>query len=145
MAGCGPYGGLACLGSALPSFSFSCSTRSHWPINSFTFTCLRFASFISRQEDLLLSLPQTEEVAVIYSGGCLARAGRMRRIPFSAKKLEAGVLRFPVSRSRLKTCKKQSFNSCGEATNFQQQPSAAWPSALQRNFPWSALKRRKRS
>lgn len=68
---------------------------------------------------MLLSLPQTEEVAVIYSGGCLARAGRMRRIPFSAKKLEAGVLRFPVSRSRLKTCKKQSFNSCGEATNFQ--------------------------
>ena len=68
---------------------------------------------------MLLSLPQTEEAAVIYSGGCLARAGRMRRIPFSAKKLESGVLRFPVSRSRLKTCKKQSFNSCGEATNFQ--------------------------
>eukprot|EP00435_Cladocopium_sp_Y103_P066722 s117_g29.t1 len=58
-------------------------------------------------EDMLLNMPQTEEVAVIYSGGCLARA------------LESAVLRFPVARSRLKICKKQSFNSCGEATNFQ--------------------------
>ena len=56
---------------------------------------------------------------MIYSGGCPARAGRMRRLPFSAKKLESAVLRFPVARGRLKTCKKESFNSCGEATNFQ--------------------------
>ena len=51
---------------------------------------------MSHQEDLLLSLPQTEEVSVIYSGGCPARAGRMRRLPFSAKK--TGVSSSSISR-----------------------------------------------
>lgn len=42
------------------------------------FPSWQFVGFISRQEDSLLQLAQTEEVPVIYSGGCPARAGRMK-------------------------------------------------------------------
>lgn len=71
------------------------------------------------KEDLLLSQPQTEEIHVIYTGGCPPRAGRTRRTPFTAKKVETAVVRFPVSRLRIKTAKKERFTSCGEATNYQ--------------------------
>lgn len=40
-------------------------------------------------------------------------------MPFTAKKMETAALKFPVARTRIKTCKKSSFTSCGEATNFQ--------------------------
>ena len=77
------------------------------------------ALLIQPQEDTILALAQTEEIAVIYAGSCPARAGRMRRLPLAARKIETAALRFPVARTRVKTCKKESFNSCGEATSFQ--------------------------
>eukprot|EP00435_Cladocopium_sp_Y103_P014364 s1151_g3.t1 len=72
-----------------------------------------------REEDLVLSQTQTEEIFIIYSGGCVPRAGRMRRVPLSSRKVETASIRFPAQRSKLKTIKKENFTSCGEATTYQ--------------------------
>ena len=49
----------------------------------------------------------------------MARAGRVRKVPLSARKVETAAVRFPVPRNRVKTSKRESFVSCGEATTFQ--------------------------
>ena len=49
----------------------------------------------------------------------MARAGRMRKTPLAAKKLETAAVRFPCCRSKIKAEKKANFTSCGEATTFQ--------------------------
>ena len=72
------------------------------------------------QEDTFLKGGSSaDEIAIIYEGGCVARAGRMRRLPFAARKVETGVIRMPVSKTRMKISKKHQFTSCGEATTFQ--------------------------
>ena len=71
------------------------------------------------QDDDVLSQSQSDEIYLIYSGGCPGRAGRVRRVVLGAKKVEKGVIRFPVQKTRLKTSKKENFTSCGEATNYQ--------------------------
>ena len=73
----------------------------------------------SPKEDVVLSQPQSGELHLIYTGGCPPRAGRVRRLPLSARKVEVGALRFPQQRSRIKTSKRESFNTLGEETNFQ--------------------------
>lgn len=55
----------------------------------------------------------------MYSGGCIPRAGRVRRVPLAAKKVETAALRLPAQRTKIKTIKKENFTSCGEATAFQ--------------------------
>eukprot|EP00438_Fugacium_kawagutii_P000049 Skav202750 [mRNA] locus=scaffold3516:24380:31633:+ [translate_table: standard] len=72
-----------------------------------------------KTEDAVLSQPQTEEIFLIYSGGCPPRAGRARKVPLAARKVESAALRFPAQRSKFKTIKKENFTSCGEATTFQ--------------------------
>ena len=67
----------------------------------------------------MLAQPQSEEMHLVYSGGCIARAGRMRRIPLAARKIETVAVRFPTQRGRVKTSKRENFTSCGEATTFQ--------------------------
>ena len=67
----------------------------------------------------MLSTPQTEECTVVYSGGCPPRAGRTRRVPMAAKKVETGAVRFPVPRTKIQTTKKGSFTVCGEASTYQ--------------------------
>lgn len=67
----------------------------------------------------MLSQTQTEEIFIIYTGGCVPRAGRTRRVPLSSRKVETAAIRFPAVRSKLKTAKKENFTSCGEATTFQ--------------------------
>jgi len=74
---------------------------------------------IPSQEDVVLAHSHTEELCLIYSGGCVPRAGRVRRVPLGAKKVETAVLRFPAQRTKIKTTKKENFTSCGEATTFQ--------------------------
>ena len=49
----------------------------------------------------------------------MARAGRVRKVPLSARKIETAAVRFPVPRVRVKTSKRESFVSCGEATTYQ--------------------------
>ena len=71
------------------------------------------------QDDDVLSQSQSDEIYLIYSGGCPGRAGRVRRVVLGAKKVEKGVIRFPMQKTRLKTSKKENFTSCGEATNYQ--------------------------
>lgn len=66
-----------------------------------------------------MSQPQTAELFLIYSGGCPPRAGRARKVPLAACKVESAALRFPAQRSKFKTMKKENFTSCGEATAFQ--------------------------
>ncbi len=56
---------------------------------------------------------------MVYNGGCVARAGRMRKTPLAAKKIETAAVRFPCCRSKIKASKKANFTSCGEATTFQ--------------------------
>ena len=75
--------------------------------------------FLGNEEDVVLSQTHTEEVFVIYSGGCLPRAGRVRRVPLAARKVETCALRFPAQRTKIRTTKKENFTSCGEATNYQ--------------------------
>lgn len=67
----------------------------------------------------MLTQPQTAELFLIFSGSCPPRAGRARKVPLAACKVESAALRFPAQRSRFKTCKKENFTSCGEATTFQ--------------------------
>ena len=67
----------------------------------------------------MLAQPQSEEMHLVYAGGCIARAGRMRRIPLGARKIETAAVRFPTQRVRVKTSKLENFTSCGEATTFQ--------------------------
>lgn len=67
----------------------------------------------------MLAQSQAEEMHLVYSGGCIARAGRMRRIPLGARKVETVAVRFPTQRVRIKTSKRENFTSCGEATTFQ--------------------------
>ena len=64
-------------------------------------------------------LAASEEITVVYAGGCLPRAGRMKKTLLGARKVETAVLRCPVQKNRIKTVKKESFNSCGEASTFQ--------------------------
>ena len=71
------------------------------------------------EEEVLRSQPHAEELVLVYSGGCLPRAARIRRTPLGARKVEMATIRFPVQRSKVKTSKKENFNSCGEATTFQ--------------------------
>ena len=71
------------------------------------------------EEDVVLTQTQTEELFVIYSGGCLPRAGRVRRVPLAARKVETCALRFPAQRTKIRTTKKENFTSCGEATTYQ--------------------------
>ena len=73
----------------------------------------------SFQDEIMSSQTLTDELCLIFTGSCVPRAGRMRRVVLGAKKIEMAGIRFPCSRSRLKTAKKENFNSCGEATNFQ--------------------------
>ena len=68
---------------------------------------------------MVLTQTQTEELFVIYSGGCLPRAGRVRRVPLAARKVETCALRFPAQRTKIRTTKKENFTSCGEATTYQ--------------------------
>ena len=81
----------------------------------FVLNCL----YLIHQEDVVLAQSQTEELFFIYSGGCVPRAGRVRRLPLQSKKVETAAIRFPAQRSRVKISKKESFTSCGEATTFQ--------------------------
>eukprot|EP00435_Cladocopium_sp_Y103_P074779 s326_g51.t1 len=71
------------------------------------------------EEDVVLAQTQTEELHLIYSGGCLPRAGRVRRVPLAARKVETCALRFPAQRTKIRTTKKENFTSCGEATTYQ--------------------------
>ena len=144
MAGCGPYGGLACLGSALPSFSFSCSTRSHWPIILLpSLVCALLALFhvrkicfwaCHRRRRLLSSIPAAALLELDGWGG-----SRLVR-----KSLKQAFFAFLYPVAVWRPAKSNLSTPVGKLPTFSQ-PSAAWPSALQRNFPWSALKRRKRS
>ena len=74
---------------------------------------------LGTEEDVVLTQTQTEELFVIYSGGCLPRAGRVRRVPLAARKVETCALRFPAQRTKIRTTKKENFTSCGEATTYQ--------------------------
>ena len=67
----------------------------------------------------MLSVAQTEECTIVYTGGCSSRAGRTRRVPMAAKKVETGAVRFPVPRTKIQTTKKGSFTVCGEASTYQ--------------------------
>ena len=67
----------------------------------------------------MLSQDHTEELCLMYSGGCLPRAGRVRRVPIAARKVETCAVRFPAQRTKIKTTKKENFTSCGEATTYQ--------------------------
>ena len=71
------------------------------------------------QDDDVLSQSQSDEIYLIYSGVALGVLGGVRRVVLGAKKVEKGVIRFPVQKTRLKTSKKENFTSCGEATNYQ--------------------------
>ncbi|CAJ1367828.1 unnamed protein product, partial [Effrenium voratum] len=107
-----------------PWLSASVPSKDMWSGNTQFATSLNgptdFALlFDGRMRDIRRIKAHTEELCLIYSGGCPARAGRMRRLPFAAKKVEMGVLRFPCARNKVKTSKKEAFTSCGEATNFQ--------------------------
>ena len=142
MAGCGPYGGLACLGSALPSFSFSCSTRSHWPIILLpSLVCALLALFhvrkicfwaCHRRRRLLSSIPAAALLELDGWGG-----SRLVR-----KSLKQAFFAFLYPVAVWRPAKSNLSTPVGKLPTFSQ-PSAAWPSALQRNFPWSALKRKK--
>ena len=67
----------------------------------------------------MLSQPHASEGAVVYAGGCPPRTGRSRRVPLSAKKVEAIAIRCPVSRSKIKACRKETFTACGEESTYQ--------------------------
>ena len=56
---------------------------------------------------------------IVYEGGCPPRAGRTRRIPLSARKLESITIRCPVQRNKIKATKKESFTACGEESTYQ--------------------------
>ena len=68
---------------------------------------------------MVLNLQHTDELSLTYAGGCVARAGRMRRVPLAARKVEICAVRFPVPKNRVKTAPRENFASCGEATTFQ--------------------------
>ena len=70
-------------------------------------------------EDNVLSCSFAEEATIMYQGGCLPRAGRTRKVPLSAKKVETVAMRFPVARSKIRASKKEAFTACGEASTFQ--------------------------
>ena len=70
-------------------------------------------------EDNVLSFSFAEEATIMYQGGCLPRAGRTRKVPLSAKKVETVAMRFPVARSKIRASKKEAFTACGEASTFQ--------------------------
>ena len=67
----------------------------------------------------MLKQQHAEECTLVYSGGCPPRAGRSRRVPMAAKKVETGAVRFAVARNRVQTTKKGSFTQCGEASTYQ--------------------------
>ncbi|CAL1168962.1 unnamed protein product [Cladocopium goreaui] len=81
--------------------------------------CASMVKYGLSNEEAVLAQPQSEEMHLVYSGGCIARAGRMRRIPLGARKIETAAVRFPTQRVRVKTSKRENFTSCGEATTFQ--------------------------
>ena len=60
-------------------------------------------------EEVVLHQSQTDELRVNFEGGCPPRAGRVRRFPLSARKIESAAIRFPANRARLKTTKKEHF------------------------------------
>lgn len=67
----------------------------------------------------MLSQEHAEEATIVFEGGCPPRAGRARRVPLGSRKIESIAVRFPVSRAKVKTCKKENFTSCGEASTYQ--------------------------
>ena len=67
----------------------------------------------------MLSKSQTEQLWLIFEGGCPARAGRTRRVCLGGRKVESAAIRLPQPRSRVKVKKREAFNSCGEHTTYQ--------------------------
>ena len=66
-----------------------------------------------------LSQSHACEGTIVYAGGCPPRAGRSRRVPFAARKVEAFAIRCPVQRSKIKASKKECFTACGEESTYQ--------------------------
>ncbi|CAL1141143.1 unnamed protein product [Cladocopium goreaui] len=60
--------------------------------------CASMVKYGLSNEEAVLAQPQSEEMHLVYSGGCIARAGRMRRIPLGARKTETAAVRFPTQR-----------------------------------------------
>lgn len=56
---------------------------------------------------------------MVYAGGCPPRAGRSRKTPLSAKKVEAIAILCPVQRSKINCTKKEQFTACGEESTYQ--------------------------
>ena len=73
------------------------------------------------KEEAVLAQPQSEEMHLVYSGGCIARAGRMRRIPLGARKIETAAVRFPTQRVRVKTSKRENFHVLWRSHDFSRQ------------------------
>ena len=71
------------------------------------------------QEDSILTQNHSGEGHVVFAGGCLPRAGRSRKVPLSAKKVESIAILCPVSRSKIKANKKEQFTACGEESTYQ--------------------------
>ena len=74
---------------------------------------------LGTEEDVVLTQTQTEELFVIYSGGCLPRAGRVRRVPLAARKLETCALRFPAQRTKIRTTKITKINKYPRSAGFR--------------------------
>ena len=53
---------------------------------------------------------------MVFAGGCPPRAGRSRKVPLSAKKVESIASLCPVSRSKIKANKKEQVTACGEVS-----------------------------
>ena len=71
------------------------------------------------KEDELLQQPHTAELTLVYTGGCPPRCARSRRVPVTARKVEAGAMRLPVSRTLVKCSRKESYNVTGEESTYQ--------------------------
>ena len=56
---------------------------------------------------------------MVFAGGCPPRAGRSRKVPLSAKKVESIAILCPVSRSKIKANKKEQVTACGEESTYQ--------------------------
>lgn len=71
------------------------------------------------EEDATQTHQHAAEGAIVYTGGCPPRAGRSRKVPLAAKKIETMTVLCPVQRSKIKCAKKEQFTACGEESTYQ--------------------------